>query len=86
MMAIEGETECFDVQTTGLDLATRLKTLRAQKEMTQKDLAMRASVKVDVIRDYENGRGVPDGRLISTLEQILGGPLRNKPPPKPKRK
>jgi putative transcription factor len=56
-----------------------MKALRAQKEMSQKDLAQQASVKVDVIRDYENGRGVPDGRLISRLEQILGGPLRDRP-------
>jgi putative transcription factor len=79
MQAIEGETECFEVQRTGLDLASRLKALRSQKEMSQKDLAQRASVKVDVIRDYENGKGIPDGRLISRLEQILEGPLRDRP-------
>jgi putative transcription factor len=79
MHAIENETECFEVQHTGTDFAARLKTLRAQKEMTQKDLALRASVKVDIIRDYENGRGIPDGRLINRLEQILGGPLRDRP-------
>jgi ribosome-binding protein aMBF1 (putative translation factor) len=44
--------------------------------MTQKDLAMRASVKIEVIRDFENGKGIPDGRLIHRLEQILGGSLR----------
>jgi putative transcription factor len=83
MQAIDNETECFEVERTGHDLATRLKTLRSQKELSQKDLAQRASVKVDVIRDYENGRGVPDGRLIARLEQILGGRLRD--PPKKKK-
>jgi putative transcription factor len=62
-----------------MNLASRLKALRSQKELSQKDLAQRASVKVDVIRDYENGKGVPDGRLISRLEQILGAPLRDRP-------
>jgi ribosome-binding protein aMBF1 (putative translation factor) len=47
--------------------------------MSQKDLAHRASVKIDVIRDYENGKGIPDGRLISRLEQILGGLLCDRP-------
>jgi putative transcription factor len=79
MHAIENETECFEIQHTDADLAARLKALRSQKEMTQKDLALRASVKVDIIRDYENGRGIPDGRLISRLEQILGGRLRERP-------
>jgi putative transcription factor len=78
MQAIENETECFEVERTGLDLATRLKALRAQKELSQKELAQRVSVKIDVIRDYENGRGVPDGRLIARLEQVLGGTLRDR--------
>jgi putative transcription factor len=78
LQAIEAETERFEVQTTDISFANRLKTLRAEKEMTQKDLAQRANVKVDIIRDYENGKGIPDGKLISRLEQILGGPLRDK--------
>jgi ribosome-binding protein aMBF1 (putative translation factor) len=78
VQSIENETESFHVRQTGLDLATRLKTLRAQKEKTQRDLALLASVKVDVIRDYENNRGVPDARLIGRLEQILGGALRER--------
>ena len=76
---IDNNTECFEVQRSGMELANRIKTLRSQKEMTQKDLALRASVKVDVIRDYENGKAIPDSKLISRLEQILGGPLRDKP-------
>jgi putative transcription factor len=76
-LEVENETECFHVQTTGVDFANRLKTLRSQKEMSQKDLAQRASVKVDIIRDYENGKGQPDGKLIKRLEQILGGSLRD---------
>jgi putative transcription factor len=82
MQAIENETECFEVQTTDVSFANRLKTLRAQKEMSQKDLAQRANVKIDIIRDYENGKGTPDGKLISRLEQILGGPLRDRAPKK----
>jgi putative transcription factor len=78
MQAIEAETERFEVPTTDISFANRLKTLRCEKEMTQKDLAQRANVKVDIIRDYENGKGIPDGKLISRLEQILGGPLRDK--------
>jgi putative transcription factor len=73
---LENETECFKVEHTSVSLANRIKTLRAQKELTQRDLALRASVKIDVIRDYENARGVPDVQLIRRLEQILGGSLR----------
>jgi DNA-binding XRE family transcriptional regulator len=41
----------------------QLKTLREQREMTQKDLALRESVKIDILHDYENGRETPDGRI-----------------------
>jgi ribosome-binding protein aMBF1 (putative translation factor) len=43
--------------------------------MNQRDLALRASVKIDVIRDYENGRATPNGQFSRRLESILGGSL-----------
>lgn len=76
MNEIDNNTEDFEVQRSGQDIANKMKALRTQKEMTQKDLALRASVKVDVIRDYENGTAIPDNRLIKKFEQILGGKLR----------
>jgi ribosome-binding protein aMBF1 (putative translation factor) len=76
MQSIENETECFNVKHTSISFGTRLKTLRAQKEMSQRDLALRASVKVDVIRDYENGQAIPNAQFIRRLESILGGSLR----------
>ena len=84
MNMIDNNTECFTIEKTGMDLANRMKTLRSQKEMTQKEVAQRANVKVDVIRDYENGKAIPDARLISRLEQILGGQLRDRPAKKKK--
>jgi putative transcription factor len=73
---IENETECFEIKHTTLSFGNRLKNLRTQKEMSQRDLALRASVKVDVIRDYENGRATPNPQFIRRLETILGGSLR----------
>jgi DNA-binding transcriptional regulator YiaG len=48
----------------------QLKTLRGHEKMTQKDLALYESVKVDVLHDYENGREMPDGRFISRYASI----------------
>ena len=84
MNEIDNNTENFEVKTTGMDFANRMKTLRSQKEMTQKELAQRANVKVDVVRDYENGKAIPDNRIIARFEQILGGPLRDRPAGKKK--
>jgi putative transcription factor len=73
---IENETECFEIKHTSLAFGNRLKALRVHKEMSQRDLALRASVKVDIIRDYENGRAIPNPQFIRLLESILGGSLR----------
>ena len=78
MNQIDNETENFEIQRSGLDLANRIKTIRCQKEMTQKDLAVRANLKVDIIRDYENGKAIPDNKIIKRLETALGEPLRPK--------
>ena len=79
MMAVENETESFAIEKTPSSLANRLKALRAQKEWTQKDLATRSSVRIDIIRDLENCKGTPDPKIIAKLEQCLGGSLRDKP-------
>lgn len=79
MMAVENETEDFTIERTSISVANKIKTLRAQKGLSQKDLAARASVKPDVIRDLENGKAQPDQKLIIKLEQILGGQIRDKP-------
>ncbi|OHT04204.1 Multiprotein-bridging factor 1b [Tritrichomonas foetus] len=78
MNEIDNNTECFEVERSGMEIANRMKSLRSQKEMTQKELAHRASVKIDVVRDYENGKALPDAKIIARFEQILGGPLREK--------
>lgn len=76
MNEIDNNTEDFEVKRSGMDIANRMKALRSQKEMSQKDLALRASVKVDVVRSYENGTAIPDNRIINKFEQILGAKLR----------
>jgi len=73
---IENDTEHFDVERVDLSIGVRMRDLRAEKEWTQKDLAMRANVKVDVVRDYENGKAVPDNKILSKFEQVLGAPIR----------
>ncbi|KAH0788578.1 Multiprotein-bridging factor 1 [Histomonas meleagridis] len=76
MNEIDNNTECFEVKTVGFEFANKMKTLRTQKGWTQKDLALRASVKIDVVRDYENGTAIPDNRMIKRFEQVLGEKLR----------
>ena len=75
---IENDTVHFGDSRPKVDItmSNRIKTLRAAKEWTQKDLALRAGVKVDIIKDYESGNAVPNGKLIRKFETILEGSLR----------
>ena len=79
LIEIENDSEHYDVVRTDLSIANRMRTLRAAKEWSQKDLAHAASVKIDVVRDYESNKAIPDPKTIKKLEQALGGPLRDPP-------
>lgn len=75
---IENDNEHFgdNRQKVGMDFANKMRTLRNNKEWTQKDLAIRCGVKVDVIKDYESGNAEPNNKLIKKFEQVLEGSLR----------
>lgn len=75
---IENDSEHFGDhrQKVGVDFANKMRTLRNNKEWTQKDLAIRCGVKVDVIKDYESGNAEPNPKLIKKFEQVLEGSLR----------
>ncbi|XP_059292695.1 multiprotein-bridging factor 1c-like [Lycium ferocissimum] len=45
---------------------------QARKNMTQPQLAKKLKVKVQIIQDYENGRAIPNQKMISQLEKALG--------------
>ena len=40
-------------------------------KMSQKDLASKVNVKIQVMCDYESGKSVPNGQIISKMEKIL---------------
>lgn len=49
------------------------------KGMTQKSLATAINEKPQIIGEYESGRAIPNGQIISKIERALGARLpRNK--------
>jgi len=71
-----------------LDLGSKIRLLRRQKEMTQNDLADRSGVSFRAIQKIEDGTSVPRADTLSMLGQALGvtvgGLLDEAPiPPKP---
>ncbi len=76
--------EGFDLKTIDHDLSLQIQKARMNKlnaegkSMTQKELAKQLNVLPNVIQDYESGKIIPDGNLISKMSSILGTRLTNK--------
>jgi putative transcription factor len=49
-----------------------LQRARQAKGLSQKDLAQKLNVKPSIISDYETGKAIPNGALISQLNRTLG--------------
>ena len=54
-----------------INIQNAIKQARLNIKMSQKDLAQKLNVKVDVIIDYENGKAIPNNQFISKIEKIL---------------
>ena len=60
-----------------IEIQRAIENARRAKNMTREELANKAKVNVGVIRDYENGKIVPNNDFIVKLENILGVKLRH---------
>jgi|SRR3990172_707860 len=56
----------------GLSIGKQIQQARLNKKMTQDELAQKINVKPNIIRDYENGKAIPDKKVIQKISQILG--------------
>jgi len=52
-------------------LSKAIQQARMAKKMSQKDLASKINVKIQVMGDYESGKAVPSGQIISKIEKVL---------------
>jgi len=69
---IENEEDTFKIEKVPLSISKKMAQLRCEKKLSQKDLAMKLSLDVKIIQEYENGKAIPNGNLINKLEKILG--------------
>lgn len=75
---LDEATEPGIIPTVSLSLGQKIQAGRRSKTppMTQAQLAQAINVKVAIINDYEQGRGIPDNTVINKLERTLGTKLR----------
>ena len=53
-------------------LSVAIQQARMAKKMTQKDLATKINEKPQIVGEYENGKAIPNGQIISKMERVLG--------------
>merc|ERR1712146_251353 len=73
------ESEDTHVDTVGHDVKIAIQKARQAKGWNQRQLAEAISAKADVIRDYENGKAIPDNALIAKIEKVTGVKLPRAP-------
>lgn len=56
----------------GHSVKVKIQQGRAAKNMTQKQLAMKINVPVNIIQSYESGKAVPDNAVMRKICNILG--------------
>eukprot|EP01067_Filipodium_phascolosomae_P005246 Filipodium_phascolosomae@DN3338_c0_g1_i1.p1 len=67
------------------EFRVELQAQRANKGMTQKQLAEAINEKVSVVNEYESGKAIPNGQVIQKLNKALGCTLPKARPPPPKK-
>lgn len=60
------------------DYSARIRNARAQKGLTQKDLAMKINERLTVLSKIETGGMRPDDKIVAKLEKELGIKLKEK--------
>ena len=73
---LDNAEEAGKIKTVSHSLSLAIARARQDKGMKQKELATRLNVKHTVIQGYESGKAVPDGRLLTQMEKVLGTRLR----------
>jgi putative transcription factor len=79
---LDRDTETLKHATVSHDFKVSLQKARQAKNMTQKALASAINEKPSVINEYESGKAVPNGQLISKMERALGCKLPRTKAPK----
>ena len=69
------EGDEFKLAKVGKDLKIAIMQARLLKKMSQKDLANRCGVGIDIIQKYESGKIIPNNKFVVKLEKILGTSL-----------
>jgi len=69
---LDENTEAFRHESVSHDFKMALQQARLAKKLNQATLAATVNEKPSVINDYESGKAIPNGAIISKLNRALG--------------
>jgi putative transcription factor len=61
----------YKVHTVSHLLSTKIQKARVAQKLNQKELARKINVTVAVIQSYENGKAVPNNKVLQKLRGVL---------------
>lgn len=69
---LEDSTEDFKHAVIDKSLSKAITATRLAKKMTQADLARLINERPQIIQEYESGKAIPNGAILSKLDKALG--------------
>ena len=75
---LDAESEAHAHAKVSSDLKKAIQQARIAKKMTQSDLAKAINELPKVVQSYENGKAIPDNKVLGKIERALGAKLRGK--------
>lgn len=60
------------IHTVSYSLKMELQKARTAKKLTQAELAQKISENVNVVKTYENGTAIPDSKILTKINRVLG--------------
>ncbi|KEG10486.1 transcription factor [Trypanosoma grayi] len=73
---LDEDNETLKVKRIDNNLRASIQRARQAKGWTQQDLAQRIAERVGVVTEYENGKAVPEERVLVKMERAFGIHLR----------
>ena len=61
----------YETPKISFDIKIQIQQARQKKNMTQKELAKACNLPENLIRDYEQGKGIPNSQHLSKISRIL---------------
>jgi len=58
-------------KTVSLNYGKKMQQARNQLKLTQKDLALKLNITVDIIKKYESGEGIKNSNIITKINRFL---------------